>query len=107
MRNTVSSGQWPVASDERFGRDVAGYVFRTARRCKQRLYIAIFLAAGMTVGANTKAQAQSAQTAPDPRAIVQKSLESFNRDLDVRRNYTYQRRVNEKQYDGSGNLKRN
>jgi hypothetical protein len=57
--------------------------------------------------ANAPAQDKSASlAAPDPRAIVERSLKSFNRDLDLRRNYTYQRRVDEKQYDGSGKLKK-
>jgi len=64
-----------------------------------RLLAPALAAAAIAVGA----YAQS--PAPEPRAIVQKSLESFNRDLDVRRNYTYQKRVAEKQFDGNGNLK--
>jgi hypothetical protein len=46
-----------------------------------------------------------APAAPDPRAIVQRSLESFNRDLDLRRNYTYQKRVLEKKLDDRGQVK--
>jgi hypothetical protein len=64
---------------------------------------AVFACCGVSVTATAQSQAQP--PAADARAIMQKSLESFNRDLDLRRNYTYQTREVAKQLDGHGNVK--